>query len=109
MIQTGDFENNNGTGGYSAKGPGTTIPDEFDATLTHVYGALSMANRGPNTGASQFFIVQKKDGTDWLNGKHSVFGQVTAGMDVVDAIATAERNSADRPLTDIKIESVIIE
>ncbi len=60
-------------------------------------GALAMANRGPNTNGSQFFIIQREDGTPWLDGKHTVFGQVTKGLDIVDAIATAPRNAQDLP------------
>ena len=108
MIQTGDFENNDGTGGYSYKGEGTIITDEFGAGLKNTRGAVSMANRGPNTGGSQFFIVQAKDGADWLNGKHAVFAFVYEGMDIVDEIATAEKNLSDRPLEDIVMESVEI-
>lgn len=106
MIQTGDFENQNGTGGYSYQGPGTSIPDEFHRALTHTYGALSMANRGANTGGSQFFIVQKSDGTSWLDGKHAVFGHVTEGMEVVESIAALETDSSDRPLEEARIEKV---
>lgn len=108
MIQTGDFEKQNGTGGYSYKGPGTVIPDEFHQELVHVKGALSMANRGPNTGGSQFFIVQAQS-TPWLDGMHSVFGQVTDGIDIVDKIATVEKDAMDRPLNPILIESIEIE
>ncbi|MDD3896894.1 MAG: peptidylprolyl isomerase [Candidatus Peribacteraceae bacterium] len=61
-------------------------------------GAIAMANAGPNTNGSQFFIIQRGEGTPWLEGKHTVFGKVTAGMDVVDAIAAVERNAGDQPL-----------
>lgn len=108
MLQTGDFQNNNGTGGYSYKGPGTALMDEFGEGLSHMRGALSMANSGPNTGGSQFFIVQKADGTDWLNGKHAIFGYVYEGMDVVDKIAAVETDMYDKPLKDIKMEKVEI-
>jgi cyclophilin family peptidyl-prolyl cis-trans isomerase len=109
MVQTGDFQNMNGTGGHSYKGPGTYLQDEFGKGLTHVYGAVSMANAGPNTGGSQFFIVQKEDGTDWLNGKHAIFGYAYEGMDVVEEIAKVEKDGMDRPLEDVKIETIIIE
>lgn len=109
MIQTGDFENNNGTGGYSFQGPGTMIQDEFHPDLKHEYGVLSMANRGPNTNGSQFFIVQAAEGTPWLDGGHSVFGKVIEGLDVVEEIAAAETTGPDRPVTDIKIESITIQ
>ena len=100
MIQTGDFERANGTGGYSYKGPGTKFEDEIVDSLKHEYGTLSMANAGPNTNGSQFFIVQAHDGTPWLNGKHTVFGKVTEGMEVVEAIAALETDHIGRPLTD---------
>ena len=108
MIQTGDFEFNNGTGGYTYLGKGTSLKDEFGAGLTHIRGSVSMANAGPNTGGSQFFIVQKQDGTDWLDGKHAIFGYVFEGMDVVDKIAKVEKNSSDKPLVDIVVEEVSI-
>ncbi len=109
MVQTGDFENMNGTGGHSYKGPGTALEDEFGEGLEHKYGAVSMANAGPNTGSSQFFIVQAKDGTSWLDGAHAIFGYVYEGMDVVEKIANAEKDGADKPLEDVVIENVVIE
>lgn len=108
MIQGGDFENNNGTGGYSYKGPGTSIPDEFGPGLTHLRGAISMANAGPNTGGSQFFIVQAKEGTVYLDGKHAVFGFVYEGLDIVDKIAGAEADYNNKPREDIVIEGIEI-
>lgn len=108
MIQTGDFEKKNGTGGYSYNGPGTVIPDEFHPALTHRVGAVSMANRGSNTGGSQFFIIQNKDGTSWLNRKHAVFGQVYDGMKVVDAIADVTTGANDAPVKPIKINKITI-
>ncbi len=108
MIQTGDFENGNGTGGYSYKGEGTMIEDEFNDSLEHIAGAVSMANRGPNTGGSQFFIVQAANGTPHLDGMHAIFGYVYEGMDVVNAIATVEKGPMDNPLDEILIEDVII-
>lgn len=108
MIQGGDFENSDGTGGYSYKGPGATIKDEFGEGLEHVRGTLSMANRGPDTGGSQFFIVQAEGGTPWLDGKHAIFGIVTGGMDIVDKIAEVEVNSGSRPLEDVVLKSVEI-
>lgn len=108
MVQTGDFENKNGTGGYSYEGPGKYLKDEFGEGLSHKYGAVSMANAGPNTGGSQFFIVQKQDGTNWLDGKHAIFGYAFDGMDVVDEIAGVETASMDRPKNEIVIESVEI-
>jgi len=108
MVQTGDFENGDGTGGHSYKGAGTSIPDEFDSSLSHEYGTLSMANRGPNTGGSQFFIVQNQQGTAWLDGKHSIFGKVTSGMDVVEQIAALETDTMARPTQDAIIETITI-
>ncbi len=108
MIQTGDFENSNGTGGYTYQGPGTSLKDEFGAGLKHVKGAVSMANAGPNTGGSQFFIVQKEDGTDWLDGMHAIFGYIYEGMDNVDKIASVEVDYGDKPLEDIIIEKIEI-
>lgn len=109
MIQGGDFENKNGTGGYSYKGPGTTLKDEFGEGLEHKYGAVSMANSGPNTGGSQFFIVQAAAGTSWLNGKHAIFGYVYEGMDVVEKMADVEKDGMDKPLEDVVLEEVTIE
>lgn len=107
MIQGGDFENANGTGGHSYKGPGTSIQDEFDPDLKNIRGALSMANRGPDTGGSQFFIVHALE-TPWLDGKHAVFGQVYAGLDVLDKIATVETNVWDVPASEVVIEKIEI-
>ncbi len=109
MIQGGDFENENGTGGYSYMGKGTTLKDEFGAGLKHVYGAVSMANAGPNTGGSQFFIVQAADGTRYLDGRHAIFGYVYDGMDVVEEMATLETDGLDRPSTRVLIKGVEIE
>lgn len=87
MIQTGDFEKKDGTGGYSYKGVGTMLDDEIAPSLKHLYGTVSMANRGSDTNGSQFFIVTNKDGTSWLDGGYSIFGQVYEGMDVAEKIA----------------------
>ena len=84
MVQTGDPT---GTG---RGGPGYKFKDEFDASLRHaVPGILSMANAGPGTNGSQFFITHVA--TPWLDGKHSVFGSVTSGQDVVDAIVQGDK------------------
>ncbi|HEX3831374.1 MAG TPA: peptidylprolyl isomerase [Solirubrobacteraceae bacterium] len=98
MIQGGDPQ---GTG---SGGPGYTFEDEFNAHKV-VRGALAMANAGPNTNGSQFFIVTI-DGAPWLDGKHTVFGQVTAGMDAVDAIEATPTGRGDRPVDPPSIESI---
>jgi peptidyl-prolyl cis-trans isomerase B (cyclophilin B) len=98
MIQGGCPEGT-GTGG-----PGYDFEDEFNNHKI-VRGALAMANRGPNTNGSQFFIVTA-DACPWLDGKHTVFGQITDGMDVVDRMEAAPTGSQDRPVDDLVIESV---
>ena len=98
MIQGGDPT---GTG---SGGPGYQFEDEFNDQKV-VRGVLAMANSGPNTNGSQFFIVTA-EATPWLDGKHTVFGQVTSGMDVVDAIEAVETDARDRPREDVVIESV---
>jgi peptidyl-prolyl cis-trans isomerase A (cyclophilin A) len=101
MIQGGDPE---GTG---MGGPGYTIPDEFSQDLKHdAAGVLSMANAGPNTGGSQFFITLAA--TPWLNGHHAVFGKVIKGLDVVQAIGKVETDFSDRPLEDVVMTKVTI-
>ena len=134
MIQGGD-PNGTGTGGESIWGG--SFEDEFDPTLHNYKGALSMANAGPNTNGSQFFIVQastvpdqmleqmkelsdqgfpaevaenyrQMGGTPWLDFRHTVFGQVYDGMDVVDAIAAVEVGQQDMPKTDVLINSIEI-
>ncbi len=108
MIQGGNFEHKEGGGGYSYKGPGTYLEDEIVKSLTHKRGVISMANRGPNTGGSQFFIVQAEDGAHWLNGGHAVFGHVIEGMDVVDKIAKMPVDDDNLPLQEIIIETIKI-
>ncbi|WP_105124601.1 peptidylprolyl isomerase [Streptococcus suis] len=136
MIQGGD-PLGNGTGGESIwAGKGTTIDagygfkDEISAFLYNIRGSLSMANAGAGTNGSQFFINQnttdmssqlssssypgkiieayKNGGNPNLDGKHTVFGQVIEGMDIVDKIATVETDSSDKPKTDVKIEAIEI-
>jgi len=98
MIQGGDPT---GTG---SGGPGYTFEDEFNDHRVE-RGVLAMANAGPNTNGSQFFIVTTK-AAPWLDGKHTVFGRVTEGMDVVDEIAELPRDARDKPDEDVVIESV---
>lgn len=135
MIQGGD-PTGTGRGGQSKWG--RPFPDEFSKELHNLNGALSMANAGPNTNGSQFFIVQAKSvdpalleqmeeigdrmfpaqtiedykkvgGTPWLDFRHSVFGQVYEGMDVVDAIADTKVDMVDKPFNDVVIEKIDIE
>jgi cyclophilin family peptidyl-prolyl cis-trans isomerase len=98
MIQGGDPT---GTG---SGGPGYEFEDELNQHRV-VRGVLAMANAGPNTNGSQFFIVTA-EATPWLDGKHTVFGKVTAGMDVVDRIAAVDRDANDRPREPVTIERV---
>ena len=89
-------------------GPGYTIKDEFSSKLLHDGpGVISMANRGPNTGGSQFFITLRE--TKWLDGKHAVFGKVSKGMDVVYKIGKTATDSNDKPLEPVIIKKVTIE
>jgi peptidyl-prolyl cis-trans isomerase B (cyclophilin B) len=98
MIQ-GGCPQGTGTGG-----PGYTFEDEFNDHKIE-RGALAMANAGPNTNGSQFFIVTT-EAAPWLDGKHTVFGRVTEGMDAVDAIERAPTGANDRPIEDQKLERV---
>jgi cyclophilin family peptidyl-prolyl cis-trans isomerase len=98
MVQ-GGCPQGTGTGG-----PGYEFEDEINDHKI-VRGALAMANRGPNTNGSQFFIVTT-DAAPWLDGKHTVFGKVADGMDAVDAIEGAETGPGDRPVEDAVIERV---
>ncbi|HBJ00268.1 MULTISPECIES: peptidylprolyl isomerase [Lysinibacillus] len=131
MVQGGD-PTGTGMGGESIWGD--SFEDEFSDKLFNLRGALSMANAGPNTNGSQFFIVQmkhlpsdmlrqlqgagfpeeiieayaKNGGTPWLDHKHTVFGHVVEGMDIVDKIADVEKDPRDKPLEDVKIESITV-
>lgn len=131
MIQGGD-PTGSGMGGESIYGE--KFEDEFSVELFNLRGALSMANAGPNTNGSQFFIVTMNDvpanmlsqlegagfpeeiikayeaqgGTPWLDQKHTVFGHVSSGLEVADAIEKVERNAMDKPLEDVVIETIEI-
>jgi len=102
MIQTGDPT---GTG---RGGPGYAFPDEISRNLRHIGpGVVSMANAGPNTNGSQFFITLAA--TPWLDGKHAIFGRVVEGQNVVEQIGAADRDANDRPLAEISMKRVTIQ
>lgn len=91
---------------WGTGGPGYQFKDEASGVAL-VRGVLAMANAGPNTNGSQFFIVTA-EATPWLDGKHTAFGRVTKGMDVVDAIENTPTGQADQPVTDVVLESVSV-
>ena len=99
MIQGGDPT---GTG---RGGPGYRFDDELPKPREYQVGSVAMANAGPNTNGSQFFIVTT-DAAPWLDGKHTVFGRVTDGMDVVDTISDLDTDGMDKPRQDVVIERV---
>jgi peptidyl-prolyl cis-trans isomerase B (cyclophilin B) len=100
MIQGGD-PTGTGTGG-----PGYQFEDEINERKVE-RGALAMANSGPNTNGSQFFIVTA-EACPWLDGRHTVFGRVTSGMDVVDEISRTDTDVQDRPVDDVVMSSVAV-
>jgi cyclophilin family peptidyl-prolyl cis-trans isomerase len=100
MIQGGDPT---GTG---SGGPGYQFEDEFNEHKVE-RGALAMANAGPNTNGSQFFIVTA-DACPWLDGKHTVFGRVTSGQEIADRISQVERDNRDKPKTPVTIERIAL-
>ena len=102
MLQTGDPT---GTG---KGGPGYKFEDEVFADDNMVQGNVAMANSGPNTNGSQFFIITKEDGTPWLNGNHTIFGEVTKGLDVALTISDVATGDADKPLEDVVMEDVVL-
>lgn len=117
MIQGGDFTNKNGTGGHSAKGPGTTIADQYDPQLSHIRGALAWAKTSaPKSIGSQFYIVHPEKGAHFLDHPkgggaaegYSVFGQLYEGFDVLDKIANTPTAPGDRPKSPMTIESITI-
>lgn len=102
MIQGGDPL------GMGIGGPGYTFEDEIVEDITFDRpGRLAMANAGPNTNGSQFFITVAP--TAWLNGRHTIFGQVIEGQDVVDAISIVQRDASDRPIEPVILQQIIIE
>jgi len=105
VLQGGDYENSDGTGGEAFEGG--FLPDEISETLSHVRGAVSMANRGPGTNGSQFFIVHKD--AQFLDGRHTIFGQVISNMSVIDRLARIHTDLTDRPIEPVVIESVSFE
>ena len=101
MIQGGDPT------GSGSGGPGYMIDDEFGEGLTHAEaGTFSMANAGPDTGGSQFFITLAA--TPWLDGKHAIFGKVTEGLEVVQAIGQVQTGPGDRPVEEVSMQKITV-
>lgn len=108
MIQGGDPNSkDNDWGNDGTGGPGYAFADEINSHKL-VRGVLAMANAGPNTNGSQFFIITAS-ATPWLDGKHTAFGEVVEGMEIVNAISRVERNQNDHPLKDVVVERVVVE
>ncbi|MEK6900408.1 MAG: peptidylprolyl isomerase [Nanoarchaeota archaeon] len=109
MIQGGDplSKDDSKKSRWGTGDPGYKIKDEFDEELSNMRGTIAMANAGPNTGGSQFFINVVNN--DFLDGKHPVFGKVVEGMDVIDEIVSVETDEQDRPVEDVVVERVRIE
>lgn len=123
MIQGGDFQNNDGTGGYAAKWYGIcdgdvmnqsdcpsqgyyNVPDEADNGLNHLSCTISMAKTSmPNTGGSQFFIIPEDSTPDWLDGAHTVFGTVTSGCEHITTISEVATGQSDRPVLPVVIHT----
>jgi len=107
MIQGGDPNSKSGDGSnWGMGGPGYKFADEFN-THKLVRGSLAMANSGPNTNGSQFFIVTAES-TPWLDGKHTNFGEVVEGLDVVTKIEVAKTGAGDRPVENIEIKGIAL-
>ncbi len=107
MIQTGDFTDKNGMGGYSYKGPDTYLPNEINLKVRHLYGTVSMAKTAaPVSIGSQFFIVTNKNGVPGLDGDYSPIGQVYEGMDVAEAIVNLQVPGTEEPSKAINIKKI---
>ena len=109
MVQGGDplTKDDAMVARWGTGGPGYTIPDEFGPRYSNERGTISMANAGPNTGGSQFFLNTVNN--TFLDGKHPVFGRITGGLEVVDAISNVPRNQRDVPTTPVVIQDVVVQ
>jgi cyclophilin family peptidyl-prolyl cis-trans isomerase len=110
MIQGGDplSKDDDNKVNWGRGGPGYTFKDEISANDVFSQGVVAMANGGPNTNGSQFFIVTAIAGTPWLAGKHTIFGHVTNGLDIALRIGDMQTDGSDRPLQDVIVEKVVI-